>query len=367
MMQAPPVPYLFEVLRAARQERASDVHVVAGEPVAVRIDGRISRKGERLVTATEVADLVQRVLDRAAIDRLNSVGTADAAFHDDMFGPVRLHGFREKRGVRLALRLLATQVPTLEQLRLPQVIADFGERRTGLVLFTGPTGSGKSTAQAALIDRIKNTHDYHVVTLEDPVEYYFESGRSIVSQCEVGKDVTSFAEGLRGILRADPDVILVGEMRDRETMRAALEAAETGHLVLGTLHTSNAEQSCDRLISAFPAEEQEGIRTQFAQVLVGIVGLRLIPLKTGVGRRAAAEIMIANEAIRSQIREKKTHQMRNTIAGSANVGMQTLEKSLLDLVREGAITMESAIAATDRPQELQAGVAPPPARATAAR
>lgn len=346
--------YLMDVVKIARESRASDIHVVAGEPVAMRIDGKIVRKSDRVVKPGDIRGFCEVSLDRAAMDRLNSVGTADAALIGEAFGPIRIHAYREKRGVRLSLRLLSATVPTIEELQLPKAITDFAERRTGLVLFTGPTGSGKSTAQAALIRRINEKYDYHIVTLEDPIEYYHDSARSTVAQCEVGRDVTTFAEGLRGMLRADPDVILVGEMRDRETMRAALEAAETGHLVFGTLHTANAEQTCDRLISAFPADEQEAIRVQFAQTLVGIVGLRLVPLRSGQGRRAACEILVANDAIRTQVREKKTHMLRNTIAAGAATGMQTLEKHLTDLIREGAITADAAMAVSDRPSEISA-------------
>ncbi len=356
--------YLFDILRAARGDRASDVHIVAGEAVAMRIDGRVLRKNDQLVRPEDVRSFIEATLDRNGIDRLNSIGTADAAFIDPSFGPIRIHAYREKRGVRLSLRLLATSVPTFESLQLPPVIAEFAERNTGLVLFTGPTGSGKSTAQAALINLLNTKHEYHIVTLEDPIEYHHESIKSTISQCEVGRDVTTFAEGLRGILRADPDVILVGEMRDRETMRAALEASETGHLVFGTLHTANAEQTIDRLITAFPADEQEAIRTQLAQTLVGVVGMRLVPLREGKGRRAAAEILVTNDAVRSQIREKKTHMLRNTIAAGSGQGMQTLERHLLELIKSGAITMDAALAAADRPADLQSA---PAARAGAVR
>lgn len=350
--------YLFDILRAARIDRASDVHVVAGEAVALRIDGRIVRKNDQVVRPEDIRAFVEATLDRNGVDRLNSIGTADAAFVDPSFGPIRIHAYREKRGIRLSLRLLAMSVPTFESLHLPAIIAEFAQRNTGLVLFTGPTGAGKSTAQAALINELNTKCEYHIVTLEDPIEYHHDSIKSTISQCEVGRDVTTFAEGLRGILRADPDVILVGEMRDRETMRAALEASETGHLVFGTLHTANAEQTIDRLITAFPADEQEAIRTQLAQTLVGVVGLRLVPLMKGHGRRVAAEILVANDAVRSQIREKKTHMLRNTIASGSSQGMQTLERHLQELVKEGAISLEAAIAAADRPAELQASPAP---------
>jgi twitching motility protein PilT len=349
--------YLFDVIRAARKDRASDIHIVAGEGVAMRIDGKIVRRSDQLVRPEDIRSFVEATLDRAGIDRLNTIGTADAAYVDDLAGPIRIHAYREKRGIRLSLRLLATSVPTLESLMLPKAIGEFAERNTGLVLFTGPTGSGKSTAQAALINEINTKREFHIVTLEDPIEYHHESVKSTISQCEVGRDVTTFAEGLRGILRADPDVILVGEMRDRETMRAALEAAETGHLVFGTLHTANAEQTIDRLITAFGADEQEAIRTQLAQTLIGLVGLRLVPLRNGTGRRAAVEILVTNDAVRSQIREKKTHMLRNTIVGGSAIGMQTLEKHLLDLVKEGAISMDAALAAADRPSDIQPNAA----------
>jgi len=256
--------------------------------------------------------------------------------------------------VRIVIRLLAESVPALSTLGLPPVIATLAHAPQGLVLFTGPTGSGKTTALAALIDSINRTRERSIITIEDPIEYRHTPLRSVIAHCEIGRDVVDYPEALRGMLRADPDVILIGEMRDRETMAAALTAAETGHLVLATLHTNDTPQTIDRIIDAFPAEAQNQVRAQLAAVLLAAVGLRLVARRTGSGRRAAAEILIATDGVRTMIRDGKTHQLRNAIVTGRNVGMQTLETHLTELVARREITLDDARAASSRPNDVRA-------------
>jgi twitching motility protein PilT len=243
-------------------------------------------------------------------------------------------------------------VPQLAALGLPAGIAALAAAPLGLVLFTGPTGSGKTTALAALVDSINRTSERNIITIEDPVEYVHTPIRSTIAHCEVGRDVVDFAEALRGLLRADPDVILVGEMRDRETIAAALTAAETGHLVLATLHTNDAAQTIDRIVDAFPSDAQAQIRAQLAAVLLATVALRLVPRAGAAGRCAAAEILMATDGVRALIRDGKTHQLRNAIVTGRKHGMQTLESDLSDLVMRRVISLDAARAVSTRPHEI---------------
>jgi twitching motility protein PilT len=244
-------------------------------------------------------------------------------------------------------------LPTLESLTLPSIIATFAMRPNGLILFTGPTGSGKTTAMAGLIDRMNRTSERVIVTVEDPVEYVHTPVRSLIAHSEIGTDVADYAEALRGLMRADPDVIFVGEMRDRPTMEAALTAAETGHLVLSTLHTNDAAQTVDRIIDAFASDAHAQIRAQLASTLVAIASLRLVPARTGRGRIAAVEVLIGTDAVRAIIRDGKTHQLRNTIATGRAAGMQTLESHLSDLLAHGSIDVHTARTAANRPLEIR--------------
>ncbi len=268
-------------------------------------------------------------------------------------GSIRVHAYRTSRGISLAMRLLAVSVPTLEDLRLPAIVAAVADRPSGLVLFAGPTGCGKSTALAAIVESINRTQAKHIITIEDPIEYEHRSNRCIVSQRHVGVDVPAFSDAVYGALRCDPDVVLIGELRDRKTMHAALTAAETGHLVLATLHTGDAPQTVDRIIGVFPGEMQEQIRVQLAQTLGAVICMRLVPCAGGKGRRCAAEVLIASDAVRNLIRDGKTHQLRNIIATSRQSGMQTLEAHLSDLIGRREITFEAAAAVTERASDLR--------------
>jgi twitching motility protein PilT len=348
---------ISELLRNARVRGASDVHFGGGERPALRIDGRlIVLEGEPILESA-LLTFLEAGLTPTAFRRLAERGTADGARRTAEFGPCRIHGYRQIGGVRVVVRLLAETVPQLAHLELPAVVASFADRPMGLVLFTGPTGSGKTTALAALIDLINRSGERTIITVEDPIEYIHTSVRSLITHCEIGRDVVDYAEALRGMMRADPDVILVGEMRDRETMAAALTAAETGHLVFATLHTNDAAQTIDRIVDSFPSDAHSQIRSQFAAVLVAVVGLRLVPRRAGAGRRAAAEILVATDGVRNLIREGKTHQLRNAIVTGREAGMQTLETHLTMLVERGEISLAMAQAVSSRPHDIRERVA----------
>jgi len=342
-----------ELIRNARVRTASDIHFGGLERPALRIDGRLVLVASTPVSDAAVRAFLARTLTRSALERLDSHGTADGATAHLEAGPLRIHAYRQLGGIRVVIRLLAKSLPQLETLHLPPVIATLATRPTGLVLFTGPTGSGKTTALAALIDRINRTSERNIITIEDPVEYIHKPNRSLITHCEIGRDVSSYGEALRGLLRADPDVILIGEMRDRETMEAAVTAAETGHLVFATLHTNDASQTVDRIVDAFPSDGQSQIRSQLSTVLLAVVSLRLLPRKNEPGRRAAAEVMIATDAVRNMIREGKTHQLRNAIVTGRSVGMQTLETHLSELIMRGEIDFDQAQSVSNRPTEIR--------------
>jgi twitching motility protein PilT len=343
----------YEILSIGRSRGASDVHVGERASVVFRIDGRLDRLSGWSLERREIEAFLSDSLDAASLARLHSHGNADGSIQRPDTGPLRIHAYRNRSGVRLAIRLLAPRPPALEDLGLPSVVAALVDRPSGLILFTGPTGSGKSTAMAALVDRINRTQERHIVTIEDPVEYYHEPQRSIVAHCEVGADVSSFAEALRGFMRADPDVIMVGELRDLETMSAAITAAETGHLILATLHSPETAVSIDRLIDSFPARQQHQVRTQLSQALVAVIGLRLLVRRNGPGRRAAAEVLLGTDAVRAIIREGKTHQLRNAIATGRAFGMQTLETHLSDLVVRGEVTLDAARTVAEHPADVR--------------
>jgi twitching motility protein PilT len=344
---------LGELIELARGRRASDLHVGGNSAPTLRVDGRALLLDVPPIDQSALSRFVAESLSAEARARLASAGTADIARRTGPAAPYRLHVYRTTAGLRLAFRFLADQVPALETLALPNIIGSFAGRPNGLLLFTGPTGSGKTTALAALIDRMNRTSERVILTVEDPVEYVHEPIRSLVAHSEIGADVVDYAEALRGFMRADPDVILIGEMRDRPTMEAALTAAETGHLVLSTLHTNDASQTVDRIVDAFAVDAQSQIRAQLAATLIAVVSLRLVPAHRRNGRVAAAEILVATDAVRAIIRDGKTHQLRSTIATSRSAGMQTLEAHLSDLVVRGIVDIGAARAIANRPAEIR--------------
>lgn len=345
---------IADVIRAARGRGATDVHFGGPDRPALRLAGRLVMTDAPPIGEPAVRAFLTAAIGDDQLARLDARGTADgAALRDADGGPYRVHAYRHAGGVRVAIRLLADRIPSLESLGLPAVVGTFAQMHAGLVLFTGPTGSGKTTALAAIVDRINRTSERVIVTVEDPVEYVHVPLRSLVTHCEIGRDVCDFAEALRGFMRADPDVIQIGEMRDRTTMEAALTAAETGHLVFATLHTNDAAHTVDRIVDAFPPEAHAQVRAQLAATLSAIVGLRLVPARAGTARRCAAEILIGTDAVRSLIREGKTHQLRNTIVTGRGAGMQTLETHLTELVVRGEIALDDARAATNRPGDVR--------------
>jgi twitching motility protein PilT len=344
---------LWELLRAARERDASDLHLASGETPSLRIEGVLVRMDFSALHDDDLAHFANELLDEKALQQLYDRGDADAALRSEELGTFRIHAYRSFGRLRFAIRLLARHIPTLDRAMLPSILTTFADKQAGLVLFVGPTGSGKTTSLAALIDHINRTSNRHVVTIEDPVEYQHKPIRSIVSHRELGGDVHDYAAAVRSCLRADPDVILIGELRDPAVMAAALTAAETGHLVFSTLHTGDAAQTIDRIVDAFGAGSQSEVRVQLAQTLVGVASQRLVPRASGRGRRAAVEILAATDAVRALIRDGKTHQLRNAIQTGRTAGMQTLETHLSELVVRRDVTLEAASAVTDRPGEIR--------------
>ncbi len=330
---------LAELIRRAAALRASDVHLTAGAPPCFRVAGELVPTGSEALSPAAVEELVGSLLSPEHRERLAERGQVDLAGSLPGVGRFRLNAYRQRGSLAAALRLIPTRVPRLDELGLPPVVADLARLPNGLVLVTGPTGSGKTTTLAAMVSLINEERACHVVTLEDPIEYLHAHGRALVNQREVGLDTCSFAEALRAALRQDPDVILVGEMRDLETMAIALTAAETGHLVLSSLHTSGAAQTVERIVDAFPPHQQEQVRVQLASVLRGIVAQLLLPAP-GRRRVLAAEVLVATPAARNLIRENKTHQLASVIQTGARHGMRTMEQSLRLLREAGAIEEE---------------------------
>lgn len=343
---------VYELLRNARERGASDVHFVAGEAPVLRIDGALAHRSEISLSTGEVETFLSEQLaenDRLALARR---GSCDVVVRNAGAGVVRLHVFCALGGTRCAARLLPERIPSLNSWGLPEAVERLALRRNGLILIVGPTGSGKTTLLASMIDVLNSSHSRVVVALEDPVEYVHESVRCQIAQCEIGRDAPDYATAIVGLLRADPDVILIGELREEASLQSALTVAETGHLVLASLHTLDAPQALERIIDSFPANSRDQIRVQLSQTLAGIVALRLIPRARGKGRRAAAEILIATDAVRNLIREGKIHQLRSVMQTGKSFAMQTLEMHLSELVRRGEITEEAAVACSAHPSEL---------------
>lgn len=349
---------LREALRIARAAQASDVHLCAGMPLILRVDGLLEKQIGTVLSRDEIDEIVSYCFEEPKTRHLQRAGDATAAFEDAESGAVRIHGYLASHGCALAVRMLALKIPPLESLDLPAVVENLAQRRNGLVILSGPTGSGKSTALAAIVDRINRTAAKHIITIEEPIEYRHVADKSVISQREVGVDAESFGSAVTGALRSDPDIILLGEMRDRSTMTAALTAAETGHLVLGTMHTGSAAESVDRIVGSFEGAAQDEVRTQLASTLAAVVCVRLVRRKARPGRRIASEVLLATDAVRTAIRESKPHHLRNIIATARSSGMQTLEAHLNELVTRGEISYEAACNATDRFSDLRTAEIP---------
>lgn len=330
------------LLEECIKRNASDLHLQVGLPPILRLDGVLHPiTTYAALTNEDVQRLVFSTLDEEQQKILIKDKEFDYSFAFGDLGRFRVNAFHEKGNMAAAFRLIPNVIKSIEDLGLPGVVADFADHPNGLVLVTGPTGSGKSTTLAALVDKINTEKAVHIITIEDPIEFTHRSKRAVVAQREVHYDTYSFAAALRSILREDPDVVLIGEMRDLETIQAAITVAETGHLVFATLHTNSAAQSIDRMIDVFPAHQQPQIRTQLSNILVGICSQRLVPAING-GRMAVAEIMVANSAVRAIIREGKTHQLDMTIQTGADQGMQTMDRELARYVKAGTINYDDA-------------------------
>ena len=330
------------LLEECIKRNASDLHLQVGLPPILRLDGVLHPiTTYAALTNEDVQRLVFSTLDEEQQKILIKDKEFDYSFAFGDLGRFRVNAFHEKGNMAAAFRLIPNVIKSIEDLGLPGVVADFADHPNGLVLVTGPTGSGKSTTLAALVDKINTERAVHIITIEDPIEFTHRSKRAVVAQREVHYDTYSFAAALRSILREDPDVVLIGEMRDLETIQAAITVAETGHLVFATLHTNSAAQSIDRMIDVFPAHQQPQIRTQLSNILVGICSQRLVPAING-GRMAVAEIMVANSAVRAIIREGKTHQLDMTIQTGADQGMQTMDRELARYVKAGTINYDDA-------------------------
>ncbi len=330
---------ITQLIEKAREGRASDIHLVCGLTPRCRVDGSIRELGGERLTPEQSLDYV-RELAGEQYDAMVEVGEADLA--KTIAGVrCRLNLFRQQGSWSAAIRLLNEHVPELSELGLPKVVREFPGYSQGLVLITGETGSGKSTTLAAVLNEINQTQSKHILTLEDPVEYVYTPAQCVINQREVGKDTRSFAAGLRAALREDPDVILVGEMRDLETIETALTAAETGHLVFGTVHTNSAADSIDRMVDVFPAERQQQIRLQLSMTLKAVLSQQLLPRASGKGRVLACEVMKTDGAIRNLIREGKTPQIINSIQTTGSIGNILMERALLNLLNAGTISRET--------------------------
>lgn len=339
---------LSQIIRDAVEQKASDIHLTVGLPPVIRVDGGLVNVGEAALTGEDTDQAARELCSEEQYRVLEQEGEVDFALSYQDRNRMRLNIFRERGHTAVALRLLPMRIPTAEELRLPPVLVDQAERPRGLVLVTGPTGSGKSSTLAALLNHINQTSRRHLITLEAPIEYVYVPDQCVIHQREVGADTMTFASGMRAALRQDPDVILVGEMRDLETISTAITAAETGHLVFATLHTKGAANTIDRIIDAFPSEQQEQIRVQLADAINCVVSQTLVPC-IGGGRIAAFEILVATAAVRSLIRQSKTFQITSTMQTSRKQGMQLLDDTLAELVRARLITLDTAIAASNDP------------------
>jgi len=331
--------HLDDLLRHANRAGASDLHLTAGLAPCMRVNGAVQAiEGLEVLENETIRQMIFGVLPAVLRERFEAEKELDTSHSIPGVGRFRLNVFQQRGTVAAVLRSIPHEIPSFETLGIPESVRSFAEMRRGLVLVTGPTGSGKSTTLASLVDIINRTKPLHIITVEDPIEFLHNHKRSIVNQREVGQDTKSFSEALRRVLREDPDVILVGEMRDLETISMALTAAETGHLVFGTLHTQDAPQTIDRIVDVFPTAQQEQVRTMLAGALEGVVTQQLIPSADGSGRYACCEVMMCTSAIRNLVRSSKTHQIYSLMQTGAQYGMQTMDQGLSHLVKAHKVT-----------------------------
>ena len=352
-----PDPMLVTLLQATVAAGASDLHLTVGRPATARRDGvLVPFEGVPLLQPADTERMVRSLLTEAQQHELDGNLQVDFSFGLESIGRFRANAYMQRASYTLALRVIPFRVRSLDELGAPPAALDLLNRPYGLVLVTGPTGSGKSTTLAAMIDRINQTRPVHILTIEDPIEYLHQHKVAMVNQREVGTDVSSFTEGLRSALREDPDVILLGEMRDLDSISITLTLAETGHLVFGTLHTNDAPQALDRIIDVFPADRRDQIQIQLAGTLQGVISQRLLPA-IGGGRVGAYEVLLANDAVRNLVREGKSRQIRNAMLSAQQEGMQTMEMDLARLVSSGMVSFETAAEISQYPKEILAQAA----------
>ncbi len=336
---------IVELLKMAHRNKASDVHITVGVPPVLRVNGKlihIDNVDKLMPKDTEA--FAYELLTEKQITKLKDKGEIDFSYAIGGIGRFRVNVYTQRGSFSIAIRPIPLEIPSFKELGLPDVLLELSERQRGLILVTGPTGSGKSTTLATMIDHINQNRRCHVLTLEDPIEYLHRHKSSIINQREIGHDTESYSTALRAALRQDPDVILIGEMRDLETISTAVTAAETGHLVLATLHTIGAVSTVDRVIDVFPAEQQQQVRVQLASVLQGIVSQQLVRRADGSGRIGAFEVMLCNQAVRNLIREGKSHQLMSSIQTGRKLGMMSMDTSLVELYKKGFITVDEALA-----------------------
>jgi twitching motility protein PilT len=345
-----------KLLQAACKQGASDIHITVGVPPIFRLHGRMRKLETKVLEPEDTAALMKSITPERCQQELQEVGGCDFGFAFGDLARFRVSVYKQKGNYAMVLRQIPNAILTFEQLGLPTQVSKMCARPRGLFLVTGPTGSGKSTTLASMINFINETMDHHIITIEDPIEFYHPHKKSIVNQREVGVDVPNFAEAIRRALRQDPDVILVGEMRDLETIEAAISAAETGHIVFGTLHTNSAQGTVNRIIDVFPTNQQDQIRTQLSTSIIGIISQQLLP-KIGGGRVAAHEFLVVTPGIANLIRENKTFRITSSIQTGAKLGMKLMDDALFKLWREEKVTQEDAMGKSNDPEELAKRIA----------
>ena len=334
---------IFKLLEIGVELGASDIHITVDSPPIARVKGSFIKLREENLSKEDTFQMAKEITGPKKFKILEEHGEVDLSVSIESGDRFRVNAYKQRGNYAIAIRTITSQIPSFKTLGLPNVVASFAEKHKGLVLVTGPTGSGKSTTLASLIDIINSTQERHIITLEDPIEYVHHHKKGIVNQREIGNDTDSFNAALRAALRQDPDVILVGEMRDPETVSIALTAADTGHLVFSTLHTVGSAKTIDRIVDMFPAEQQQQIRTQLSTVCEGVISQQLIKTTDGRNRVAALEVMVTTPAIRNLIRENKTYQIQNIIQTSSKIGMQSMDQELVNLFRQGKISKESVL------------------------
>jgi twitching motility protein PilT len=331
---------IHEILKRTISMGASDLHIAAGYYLTMRIDGKLEIVDDKILSSEDTMNIAKQILTDKHMKMIEEKGDADLSMSVADTGRFRINAFKQRGSISIAVRAVSLTIPTLEELGLPPILRELTKFKRGMVLVTGPTGSGKSTTLASMIDIINKERNNHIITLEDPIEYLHRHNKCIVNQREMGSDFDRFGQGLKSCLRQDPDVILLGEMRDHESIEIALTAAETGHLVFSTLHTIGAAATIDRIIDVFPPHQQQQVAVQLANVLQSVVSQQLLVKNQG-GRTVATEVMMATPAIKNTIREKKTHQIMNSIQTGSKFGMHTMDSDLLNLYRSNTISKQT--------------------------